>query len=326
MNPTAPLKLSAWLLVRRARRRRQHGRYDRHTLRLFHRAAGSGSAAALLEYVLFRRDLGYPMHPRFIEPLLERRAELPPRKRWLAAALLTELGAEPGMAWDDVEPGCGLTSAARNQHNWRDGFKLALEAAERGICVVGNSAHLAGRALGERIDAASLVVRFNDFPCGEIYVPDVGHRTSVWVTSPGYEGPPFLDADWVVVTGPDMCFRLRHWGALSERLRRARPVLSVPLPIWRELVRTLHAPPSAGVLMLAWLHSLLGSWNTVTAVGIGTGNSGRYRIQVYGRRSSRHDWRAEAALVRDWAREGLQTLPAPTGGSAPHNHLVGSLS
>lgn len=312
MNPPAPRQLIGRLLRWRAGRRRARGRYDRKTLRLYQRAAHLAGPGALVDYLHFRRDLGYPLHPRFIEPLCRDWGQLPKARRWLAAALLLEAKAAPLRVRNAIEPGPGIVTASANQENWREGFALAAQvaAAERGICLVGNAASLKGSGLGERIDAAGFVIRFNDFRGGRRDRSDTGRRTSAWVTNASYDGPRFDQADWVVISGPDMCFRLRDWTDFTSRLRLARPVLTVPLPVWRDLVRVLHAPPSAGLLMLAWLHDLLGSWHNVTAAGIGTGAVGPYHLHGKSRGSVRHDWAAEAALVATWARQGLAILPS----------------
>lgn len=306
----------------RAGWRRRNGCYDRPTLRLFRRSSSSGKPDALLDYLLFRRDLGWSLHQRFVPDLLQRFERLSGARRWQAAVLLAETGCAPDWLWEHVDPGLGLTMAAPNQEIWRDGFVRALDsAADRGMVVVGNGATLIGSGLGERIDSAGMVVRFNQWRGENSESQDIGERLSVWVTSPAYRGPRWDDTEWVVVSGPEMCFRLRCWDAYASRMRRARPVLTMPLEPWRELVSILGAPPSAGVLTLAWLRAQLGRWGNISAAGIGCGSSGRYHHATGRlRAASRHDWQAEAALVRHWASEGLALLPTSDlrgGGGCP---------
>jgi hypothetical protein len=51
-----------------ARRRRARGRYDSKTLRLFQHALQAGDPGSLVDYPSFRRDLGHPLHPQYVEP------------------------------------------------------------------------------------------------------------------------------------------------------------------------------------------------------------------------------------------------------------------
>jgi hypothetical protein len=301
-----------------ARQRRARGRYDRQTLRLFQRAQRTGDVCALLDYLSFRRDLGHALHPRHVAPLLAQLAALPDRERWRAAALLSEVDAAPPQVWEALPAGAGLTTAAPHQECWRRSFgALVDESRSRGICVVGNAGALAGQGLGARIDAAGTVIRFNRFQSNVDQATDIGSRTSVWVTSPSYQGPR-PDVDWVVVSGPDMCFQLRNWALLTPRLLAARPVLSVPLSVWRDLVKVLNAPPSAGVLMLAWLCRLGGGWAGITAAGIGVGTQGRYHLADLRKRAgTRHAWAAEASLIEVWAAQGLELLPHASARPSP---------
>ncbi|HEX7035942.1 MAG TPA: glycosyltransferase family 29 protein [Pseudomonadales bacterium] len=312
MSASGWQRLAASAALWRGRRRRARGRYDRCTRRLLQRAARFGGPSARLDYALFRRDLGHPLHPRLERPLHEALPALRRSKRWNARALLRE--ADSSRASDDAaaELGIGVAEVAARQEQWRDGFRraLAAAAATRGICVVGNAGALAGTRLGETIDTAGVVIRFNDFGLDGSADADIGRRTTVWVTNPGYRGPRFDRAEWVVISGPDVSYRLRDWSRFEERVRRGEPLLTVPLDVWRDLVRVLHAPPSAGVLMLAWLHALLDSWTGISAAGIGVNGGAVYHLRRSYRRSNRHDWAAEASLVARWVDSGLTRLPS----------------
>jgi hypothetical protein len=116
------------------------------------------------------------------------------------------------------------------------------------------------------------------------------HRPEIdiWAGAPGFPGAPPHEAAWAIVTGPDMRFRRRNWEPLRDRLEQGYPVLAAPLEIWRTLVALIGAPPSAGLLMLAWLKEILGTLEGVTAVGIGSSPSGGspYRSPAEARRSS----------------------------------------
>ena len=83
-------------------------------------------------------------------------------------------------------------------------------------------------------------------------------------------------------------------------------LLSVPLPVWRALVRELQAPPTAGLLALNWLRSIRNSWDGVIVYGIGY-KGGRYHAARQRQRPShRHDWEKESALLQRWTTEGLK--------------------
>ena len=105
-----------------------------------------------------------------------------------------------------------------------------------------------------------------------------------------------------------MRFRRQNWSPFKDRLLRDLPVLTVPLPIWRKLVADCCAPPSAGILVLAWIRDLLGSWNGVATVGIGitpTSVAPYHHVVPKQLPFDRHDWERERALLSRWRSEGL---------------------
>lgn len=229
----------------------------------------------------------------------------PARLAGLPADWLTPAAARlPGVAG-----ACGvdgpLAAIDRGQDEWRAGFAASLHAA-RSICVVGNSGALIGAGLGEVIDQHELVVRFNVFRGPQTDVRDSGHRLDAWVASPNLATAPPADARWVIVSGPDVRYRLQNWDWLRPVLDQGRPVLTIPLEVWRQLVSQLAAPPSAGLLFLAWLRGLRGEWRGISAVGFGGAGAGPYHHAV--RRqpaASRHHWEAERLVLQRWMAEGL---------------------
>ncbi|MFW6093622.1 MAG: hypothetical protein ACODAC_06565 [Pseudomonadota bacterium] len=319
------MSVRAASLLWRGLRRRRLGRYDRETLRLFRRAHRTGDHHALLHYVQFRRDLGHALHPRFVEPLLDAFPRLTQGQQWRAGALLREIGADPPWIWQHLKPGPGL-AAAKHQGHWRAGLCNALRERQRaGIVVVGNANSLLGTNVGRIIDRGGLVLRFNDTGDLAERAAHLGQRTDVWVTSPAYHGPTIKKPDWVIVSGPDVCYTLRDWSLHAGRLRAARPVVTVPLAVWRDLAGALNAPPSAGVLILAWIHAMLGTWIGVQAAGIGFGIDRRYHhAHRRLRAGSRHDWAAEADLVDAWTQRGLRILPESHARRARPASLVDS--
>jgi len=310
--PSGAACLPGALLGWTARWRRRKGCYDRCTLALYRLAwRRSRSASALLDYLLFRRDLGYALSERWRAPLGAACGALRGGRRLLALALLDEaaqagsgLPASGGEMWSD-----GVLATLRVcQSAWQEAFRQLLLAQQAGgICVVGNGGRLRGAALGEMIDRQGLVLRFNRFQGGASGAADLGRRLDVWVTAPGFDGP-VPAVGWIVVSGPDMRFRRQNWDRLAPAIERGTPVLSVPLEPWRALVAQLQAPPSAGILMLAWLKSLLGSWAGIVAVGFGRAASAAtayHQADPAHRPAGRHDWIAEHALLARWQGEGL---------------------
>ncbi|RFA28015.1 hypothetical protein CAI21_13955 [Alkalilimnicola ehrlichii] len=288
------------MLRRLAHRRRQKGFYDAFTLMLFRRAwQRSRRASCLLDYLAYCRDLGRPLP-------LARRAELSDalpalhgRRFYLAQGLLAESGGDPPTQWGEV-----LREVCRCQQTWRSQFAAHVaQCRDQGICVVGNAPVMRGSRLGSFIDGQGLVMRFNRFYYDPSSAVDSGKKHDVWVRSPSLDRAPPAAVRWVVVSGPDVIFRLRNWGALADIVEQGVPVLTVPLEVWRALVKKLMAPPSAGLLSLAWLRQLLGSWQGVSAVGFSLGDS---NCPVP--RATRHHWAQEQALLRRWQADGLNLV------------------
>lgn len=294
-----------------ARRRRAKGYYDGRTLALFRCVwLRTCSVSALLDYVLFRRDLGFPLADRWVVALSTGLKHLSARRQRLASALLAEVGASAGSDWVKLLA-ANRTALHEQQEAWREAFaQWILQQAEVGICVVGNAGAMRGSGLGQVIDQHGLVVRFNRFRGAESDVADIGERLDVWVVAPGYTGAPPPAVRWIVVSGPDMRFRRQNWDSLGPALDAGVAVLTTPLPLWRELVAQLQAPPSAGLLFLAWLRALLGSWDGVIAVGFGVSASSNapYHHAVRRHRAvARHNWPEERALLQHWHSEGLES-------------------
>jgi hypothetical protein len=301
----APAFLLRWV----AQRRRRAGWYDRRTLALFRRAWVRGHcSASLLGYALFRRDLGWPLAKRQA-PLLRVLPQLARRPKRQALDLLAELdGLPPHLAAGQPLSQTQITIRGM-QAAWREEFGQWLQLrGQDGVCVVGNGGNLQGAGLGRLIEAQGAVVRFNQFRGDASTLADIGERVDVWVTAPGYAGAAPAGVPWIVVSGADMAFRLQDWRRFEEPLRSGAKVLTVPLEPWRELVAQLQAPPSAGVLFLAWARSLLGSWTPLWAVGFaGVGAGVPYHHGDASRRpAGRHHWPAERAMLRLWQEKGLR--------------------
>ena len=336
--PTAARHIPALLMAAIARRRRTRGFYDGRTLALFRAAwQRNRSLVSLVEYALFRRDLGYPLPKRWQAQFAAELDSLRPRRRRLALSLLAESAPEimtsvpldflaksaTAMAplafffeqRNGKTPRSWLARLHGRQHVWQDAFFLQLrQRAGEGICLVGNAGNLRTSGLGNKIDEHGLVVRFNQFSGPKSVAEDLGLKLDVWVAAPGFSGQPPKGVDWVVSSGPDVRFRRQNWTIFEERLSCELPVLTVPLPIWRNLVAELSAPPSAGVLILAWIRVILGSWKDISTVGIGVppaANVPYHHVLPKQQPFGRHNWEKERFLLSRWRSEGLLSHEFP---------------
>ncbi len=287
---TAPFRslLGSFLLLE-AKRRRALGGYSRATLWVYLMAwKATRSPHALLQFCLFRHELGYGVSG-FLESDLR--------------AIIPELAAK------DRSVAEALTNPARRmeQANLRLRFSEWLAGTgNRKIAVVGNGAALAGSRKAGAIESSDCVIRFN-YWCAA--AEDVGTRTNLWVRSPldiaKAESPrPVAAPNWQAVSGPDMASRRPEWetwcGWNGCRL------VAFPLDVWCGLVDELLAPPSAGLLTLKWIRKLRGTWEGITAFGMGY-TGGRYHVSIRNHRAShRHNWPAENAILAKWVGEGLR--------------------
>lgn len=289
-----PPALTVWL----ARKRRQLGWYDMLTLWMFR----SGwlrlrTPASHLAYLSFRQDLGFGPRPATARHLEAPQGRLPPALRKGADLLLETLrSSEHGRTrHDPSEKG----DDANRLHALSEAIVLA--ARGRGVCVVGNSPSIGGLKLGATIDRAHLVVRFNACFGAQSLEVDTGSRIDIWVRSPAFAGTCPPGASWRVISGPRAV-------AGAGQFEGQRGSVTIPLEIWRELVLELRAPPSAGLLMLWWLHRICGGWTGISVAAVGTANGKHRDERSRGRSMFRHDWQAERRLLQRWVTSGLTQL------------------
>ncbi|PIE01274.1 MAG: hypothetical protein CSA79_00795 [Thiothrix nivea] len=337
---TVPINPCYWWWAVKAQRARSNGVYQRQTLRYFFRAWKlSGDINDLLAYILFRRDLGYTLSNCWAVYLERKIQHLKPARQLLVAALLFEArGKCPDhffpllTAIDQCQSPVVLSCLSRNgaelstlqarlgqihnqQQDWRKAFQAGLlkQAHRGGICVVGNAGNMKGALLGETIDQHDCVARFNTFSSPKTDEKDMGYKHDIWVITPGFQ-VTVLPKDFsgtVILTGPDVRYQLLNWSGVSAVVKRELTLLTTPLPVWQNLVRELTAPPSAGILFLAWLKVLLGSWSGVSVAGFSALNDVKkayHHTDAKHKPSARHNWLAEAALLRRWQQEGLTSL------------------
>lgn len=318
-----------------AQQRKMEGCYDSVTLECYRQVLRQGGTGTdLVSYLSFRRDLGEELNGHYVPLLLKMMPRLGPRA-WLEAynliveakgrfppltlhlrpirrqlsVLAPALVANfPNRRAAPMNPFLtGLAQLVLEQEARRNEFADYLRKASR-LCVVGNHAGLAGSGLGGEIDSHECVVRFNQYASPASQAGDIGSKTDVWVRAPGFVPDQIeFHGRWAVITGPDLRYRLSNWQVARPLLERRVSVLTVPLEIWRELVRRLAAPPSAGLLFLAWLRQL----REMGLSGISLVGFQRRDVQVgayhhalpFQPPGRRHNWTLERELLTEWARQ-----------------------
>lgn len=201
----------------------------------------------------------------------------------------------------------------------REAFVAWLQArAAGGVCVVGNAGSVLERPRGAEIDAHAVVLRFNRWqPSGQDQAPALGDRLDVWVAAPDCRGLPLQTPAWAVITGADPLVAMEAWPQVQALRARGVPVLTVPLGIWRTLVDRLGAPPSAGVLVLAWL-TTMGLGPGLHMTGIAEAAAADSHVLGGGhRRGRRHAWDRERSLVAQWRAAGLLSSLSPRSPASP---------
>jgi hypothetical protein len=293
------------VVKRFAQGRRLLGWYDARTLALFHYCwRYEKTLSTLLAYLFFRRDLGLPLTVKQCQCLQKNHALLSSAHQGMIYYLLHEMNV--------AVPNLPLLNATQaqilaQQTVWQEEFARWLQARTGGICVVGNSGYLIGQEQGYLIDRHQTVVRFNQFRGVNSDDKDIGQRLSIWVTAPNCQNTPPAQVSWVILTGT-VAFKLKDWSRFDDFLANGGRVLTVPLEQWRVLVAQLSAPPSAGLLFLAWLHHLLGSWQSVKALGFGytqQKTTAYHHTNKQHAPASRHHWAGERLLLQTWQTEGL---------------------
>lgn len=328
------------------KRRRRQGKYDKTTLGFLRKAWHKRpSLKHLLGYLAFRRDLGYLPSPPLLRALAEHLHRLPRRYEHRIVNLLCEGGMESSVH-QSLTPETLLKVAERsppaadlvrkkgqetgntigvlanlqaNQDETRQCFADFLNRNRGSVCIVGNAASLSGAGMGEKIDAHEVVVRFNHYCSGTSRPEDTGRRIDIWVRAPDLNTAGLVEnpkADWIVLSGPDIRYQLANWEPLGPYMEAGRKILTVPLDIWRTLVKELHAPPSAGILLLAWVIRLMGGPGGINATGFQSAINPASVSQAYHqalpqqRPVRRHNWTGERELLNRWHSAGLILLDA----------------
>jgi hypothetical protein len=329
------------------RLRRNAGHYDKLSYACFYYAwKRKPSLSNLLAYLKFRRDLGLVMPSRFkvrLKQALPSATKAQQHKiiNWLIESdidvafdesVLPDIqeltgSSPPAAAYVQKKHNArslskdALSILQCRQESWREEFVHFIRNNRHSICVVGNSANTAKQNRGDQIDRHGIVIRFNQYAHGEKSnehsseknqrLSDVGGKIDVWVRAPGYNGPALEtaeSADWIIITGPDVRYQLSDWGDLSSFILNQKKVITIPLNVWRKLVTDLQAPPSAGILISAWLIKISEQKQAISVTGFqqDASEKGRHHHDLPRQKASqRHNWVRERALLLKWQRSGL---------------------
>ena len=183
------------------------------------------------------------------------------------------------------------------------------------VAVVGNSPTLLDKPEGHHIDEHDVVVRFNAAVLTEKYQRYSGRRTDVWVVSPASaRHAPMRGIRSIIVSGINvLAGESGYWRHLA-RHDADKQLAQFEQETWYQLVATLQAPPTAGLLMLQSLANIDGL--SVSALGFSgncnksdiksnTCSEPRRRANHYADNqpaSTRHNWTAEAKLLAEWCK------------------------
>lgn len=337
--------MPGWMARLIGRYRQMSGRYDMHTAACYEQAwRRSDSLPSLVEWQRFRRELGLAPDAVLADDLRQALGDRRDATAVNALELLHELSAtgdacghapfkwlrthaecSPPIADLLERNGAPLTPRARqlaalyaSQEDWRSTLAADLSSAGR-VCVVGNAGSMNGARLGRQIDLQPRVVRFNRWAGPASSPRDLGSRLDVWVCAPRFltqlarlprDLPP-----WVILTGPDARYaragRPVEWDLVLGMLDAGVKVLTLPLAAWGESVRLIGAPPSAGLLFLAWARRTLGGFERLVIAGFdiaSVGTKGYHHAGPGLRSGRRHAWDREKGLLDEWKKAGLRSL------------------
>ncbi|MDQ7046864.1 MAG: glycosyltransferase family 29 protein [Sulfurovum sp.] len=281
-----------------ARKRRKNGSYDKKTLELYqHSWRITGNSDTYIEYCMFCRDLGYALSSVRYKNIKKLYHTLKSTKN--ADLLLSEY------THSFSRKSKYLKEIFNKQRSWVDDFTTYLGKKE--ICIVGNAASIKGKKFGNNIDCHDIVMRFNHCGTGKDS-DDLGKKIDIWVSAPNVKHK--IEAPWIILSGPNMIYRGANWKRFSQSDLNKLAILSVPLNIWKELVAILHAPPSAGILLLYWIKTIRKSFKHTTIVGfdLSVSKSQYHYADPKHEAVLRHNWTKEKELLNHWIDEGLKVL------------------
>lgn len=293
-----------------AKKFRNRGLYNYETLWFYKKLwLKNKTANNFLEYVLFRRDLGYILSKKNQYLLSTVLDKLGYKQKEKALLLLKEVELKYFYNKNYVENINWLERVKRDQDSLYIKFKEQLEKSkENGICVVGNSAILNNSKLGKIIDKKDFVIRFNQCFKNDVPDNDSGKKLDVWVSAPNYDKAIQNKANWILLSGPDVLYLDINVKRFNTYIEQGGNLLSVPLDIWKQLVKRLQAPPSAGILTLYWIKEILGSWEGVSFTGFDLSlfHKQYHHADPNHLAGQRHNWEEEKRLLIEWKSKGLE--------------------
>jgi hypothetical protein len=171
------------------------------------------------------------------------------------------------------------------------------------VAVVGNSPCEIGCRAGALIDAHDVVIRFNRFATGGTLAADYGTKTTIEVRAfgafPAEEEKP--NTRPMFLTGHNIMLRQLNWDRVLRHWRAKRAIAQLPSHVYRYLIATLNATPSAGLVVLYALRQLRGKLKRNSVFGfslidqIQTRDSRAHYFDSE-KASSKHDWRSERVV------------------------------
>ncbi|WP_317498004.1 glycosyltransferase family 29 protein [Idiomarina sp. Sol25] len=293
--------------VSQAQQASQSGQYNSRVLHSFcYHWQQQQSFERWLDYMIFKRQLGYPLSPAHLQLAQQWRSQnwlqrfkhkLYGHKARQLKNLIDEVKGNP--AHPAVKKPFQQKVAAWRQHEAQHLQQLQQRLSNANVLVVGNSPNLAGQAQGAQIDTNDIVVRFNQYASEHTKKEDTGTKLDVWVMAPGYQGPVPEQAEFVIVTGPNMLWWQQNWHTLQSHSGK---VIGVPLDYWKHCVELLSAPPSAGFLVVQFLKQLPTKQLSITGFGVQEGSPYHHAIKGH-QAVSRHNWSAESKIMTEWMRQ-----------------------
>jgi hypothetical protein len=187
---------------------------------------------------------------------------------------------------------------------YEDSFARLILANKGSICVVGNSPCDIGRGLGPAIDDHAVVIRFNNFSTSPEHAQDYGTKCDVWCRSPSYRHvnrrstfkPSLTIAvaplQWRIENGQDMPI---------EYMGQNDPLDVAPVELVTATAVRCGAPPSSGLLTLAWIESILGGLDGVSSCGFALTDQENglkhYFKNPERKKAPPHDWGREREVL-----------------------------
>lgn len=182
-------------------------------------------------------------------------------------------------------------------------LRRELSDTKRTIAIVGNSSCEVGRKVGGAIDSHDLIIRFSKAVLSREYHDDYGSRTDIHaLPTRGNSGTaPMSDASFALFSVSHALGRNRDWRHAQKLLRLGKNVACIPGSSFAELTKKLKAPPSAGLRVCAYLHSLRGplrrssayGFSFVDQIGADPSSSHYFRQAVP---SMHHNWPVELSV------------------------------